>query len=165
MSKSKKKLWLGVGFAVVLVLLAVFLCTGESGRMLHELVVTHNADDDWEEIFDFGREGMLGITLLSMFQVILLFIPAEPIQVLAGLSYGFGWGVALCMIGVIVGILAMADDLFEEPIAAIGVLVGGFCVAYISALFLAAFGELVETNTPIKESNDAILAKLNEPKI
>ena len=65
------------------------------------------------------------------------------------------------MIGVIVGILAMADDLFEEPIAAIGVLVGGFCVAYISALFLAAFGELVETNTQIKESNDAILAKLN----
>ena len=69
------------------------------------------------------------------------------------------------MIGVIVAILAMGDDLFEEPIAAIGVLVGGFCVAYISALFLAAFGELVETNTSIKESNDAILAKLNEPKI
>ena len=69
------------------------------------------------------------------------------------------------MIGVIVAILAMGDDLFEEPIIAIGILAVGFGAAYISALFLAAFGELVETNTQIKESNEAILAKLNEPKI
>ena len=69
------------------------------------------------------------------------------------------------MIGVIVAILAMGDDLFEVPGIAIAILAGGFCVAYISALFLAAFGELVETNTQIKESNEAILAKLNEPKI
>ena len=69
------------------------------------------------------------------------------------------------MIGVIVAILAMGDDLFEEPIIAIGILAVGFGVAYISALFLAAFGELVETNTQIKESNEAILAKLNEPKL
>ena len=61
------------------------------------------------------------------------------------------------MIGVIVAILAMGDDLFEEPIIAIGILVAGFGVAYISALFLAAFGELVETNTQIKESNEALL--------
>ena len=67
------------------------------------------------------------------------------------------------MIGIIVTILAMGDDLFEEPIVAIAILVGGFCVAYISALFLAAFGELVETNTQIKESNEAILQKLNTP--
>ena len=68
------------------------------------------------------------------------------------------------MIGVIAAILAMGDDLFEEPIIAIAVLVGGFCVAYISALFLAAFGELVETNTQIKESNEAILNLMNTQK-
>ena len=67
------------------------------------------------------------------------------------------------IIGVIVAILAMGDNLFEEPILAIVILAVGFGVAYISALFLAAFGELVETNTQIKESNDAILAKLNTP--
>ena len=50
---------------------------------------------------------------------------------------------------VVIAILAMADDLFEEPLLAIGVLVGGVAVAYISALFLAAFGELVETNTEL----------------
>jgi len=102
MSRSRRKLWVGIGLVFVFVLLAVFLCTGETGRMLRELVITHSADDDWAEIFDFGREGMLGIALLSLFQVILLFIPAEPIQVLAGLSYGFGWGVVLCMAGVLV---------------------------------------------------------------
>ena len=67
------------------------------------------------------------------------------------------------MIGVVIAILAMGDDLFEVPGIAIAILAGGFCVAYISALFLAAFGELVETNTQIKESNEEILKKLNAP--
>ena len=103
MNKKKKKVILGIVLGTALVLLGIFLCTGKSGALVRELLVTHSADEDWQEIFDFGAEGMLGISLLSMFQTILLFIPAEPIQVLAGLSYGFGYGVILCLIGVFVG--------------------------------------------------------------
>ena len=84
----------------------------------------------------------------------------NPGAKIKGLAKTFFW---IEVIGVIAAILAMADDLFEMPIAAIAVLVVGVGVAYIGALFLAAFGELVETNTQIKESNEAILAKLNTP--
>ena len=71
----------------------------------------------------------------------------------------------LFYIGVIAAILvaivmiANDDDLIlAAPLAALAI-VG---VNYISCLFLAAFGELVETNTAIKESNEKILTKLNE---
>ena len=58
------------------------------------------------------------------------------------------------IVAVVVAILAMADFLFEEVeglIAAVLILAVGVGVAYISALFLAAFGELVETNTKLLE--------------
>ena len=65
------------------------------------------------------------------------------------------------VIGIVIGLIA--TEMIEEPIAAILALVVGVGIAYLSALFLAAFGELVQTNTDIKESNAAILAKLNAP--
>lgn len=89
----------------------------------------------------------------------------NPGAKIKGLAKTFFW---IEVIGVVLAVLAMGDDLFEEVsglIAAVAILVIGVGVAYISALFLAAFGELVQTNTEIKESNEAILAKLNEPKI
>lgn len=64
------------------------------------------------------------------------------------------------VIGVIIAILAMGDDLFEELstiLLAVVILVVGVGVAYIGALFLAAFGELVETNTAIAETNAQLL--------
>ena len=62
---------------------------------------------------------------------------------------------------VLIGIFMIIEDddlILAAPLAA-GIIIG---VNYISCLFLAAFGELVETNTAIKESNEKILTKLNE---
>ncbi len=61
----------------------------------------------------------------------------------------------------LIGEVIDEDLIFVVPIFALI----GIGASYISCLFLAAFGELVETNTQIKESNDEILKKLNEPKI
>ena len=83
----------------------------------------------------------------------------NPGAKIKGLAKTFFW---IEVIGVVVGILAMADDLFEEftgLIMAAGILAVGVGVAYISALFLAAFGELVETNTALKASNEELLAE------
>lgn len=69
------------------------------------------------------------------------------------------------VIGVVIGILAMGDYLFEEVAGLIGavvILALGVGVAYISALFLAAFGELVQTNTEISETNKQILAEVRK---
>ena len=77
------------------------------------------------------------------------------------------------VVALVVAVLAMGEFLFESSLGlllALVVLAIGVGIAYISALFLAAFGELVETNTQIQRSNEAILrsneailAKLNTP--
>lgn len=83
----------------------------------------------------------------------------NPGAKIKGLATTFFW---IEVVGIVLAVFAMGDDLFEEPILALLILVAGVAAAYISALFLAAFGELVETNTQIKESNEAILNKLNQ---
>ena len=60
-------------------------------------------------------------------------------------------------------IMYMAEILDEDLFILIPIIaLIGIGSAYISCLFLAAFGELVETNTAIKESNEKILAKMNQ---
>ena len=67
------------------------------------------------------------------------------------------------VIGVVIGILAMGDYLFEEVAGLIGavvILALGVGVAYISALFLAAFGELVQSSIDNKKVNEEILNEM-----
>ena len=81
----------------------------------------------------------------------------NPGAKIKGLAKTFFW---IEVVAVVITILAMGDYLFEEIegiFMAVGILVAGVGVAYISALFLAAFGELVQTNTEISETNKKIL--------
>ena len=70
------------------------------------------------------------------------------------------------VIAIVIGVLFVgADELFETTEGLIGaavILAAGVGVAYISALFLAAFGELVQTNTEIESSNRQILEELRK---
>ena len=85
----------------------------------------------------------------------------NPGTKIKGLAKTFFW---IEVVALVLVFLAMGDMLFEEVAILIGGLIGlavGIGVAYISALFLAAFGELVESNTAIKENSALILQKLN----
>ena len=87
----------------------------------------------------------------------------NPGAKIKGLAKVFFW---IEVVAFVLVFLAMGDYLFEEVALLIGGLVGlaaGVGVAYISALFLAAFGELVETNTQLKLSNDELVLKANTP--
>ena len=65
------------------------------------------------------------------------------------------------IVAILSGLLMIVSDeeyfLMGVVIAAIGVF-----VAYLSSLFLAAFGDLVQSNVDNKAINEQILAKLNE---
>ena len=103
MNKKTRKIVVGTAVVAALLILIVFLCTGDRPMILRELVRSHGENDEWEEIFDFGIGGMVAISVLSFLQVVLLCIPAEPIQVLAGISFGFGGGLLLCFAGAVLG--------------------------------------------------------------
>ena len=54
----------------------------------------------------------------------------------------------------------VASDEFEEFGPFIGILIGGIIVAYITSLFMAAFGELVQSSIDNKKVNEEILNEM-----
>ena len=107
MNKSqKKKLKILTAIACVLLFvgLMIFLFSGDNYVILQDM---YRSDLDREELQDalssLGYKGYVTFGLLSMLQVVLTFLPAEPAQVLAGLSFGFLRGVGICLVGVFAG--------------------------------------------------------------
>ncbi len=50
-----------------------------------------------------GFKGYFTIGILSMLQVVLTFMPAEPVQMMSGVAFGLWKGAAVCLAGVIIG--------------------------------------------------------------
>lgn len=65
-------------------------------------------------------------------------------------------------IAAIIGGFAVIDGDFEEFLTFILIAAGGILVAYLSSLFLAAFGDLVQSNVDNKAINEKILEKLSQ---
>ncbi len=103
--KSKKtKIISAIVFSIVLVGLMVFMFSGDNFLILKDIF---NKDLTQEELREhlsgFGYKGVITLGLLSMLQVVFTFLPAEPVQVMAGISYGFLNGSLICLGGVIIG--------------------------------------------------------------
>jgi uncharacterized membrane protein YdjX (TVP38/TMEM64 family) len=103
--KGKKlKIWAAIIFVAVFTGLMFFVF---SGGNLDIILSIFREDMSTDEIRDalngFGIRGYVTIGTLSMLQVILTFLPAEPVQVIAGLTFGLLKGGLICLIGVFVG--------------------------------------------------------------
>lgn len=102
--ETKIKILAGLALLVLLLLLAVFLFSGENFELVHSMFFNDHTNDELiEKLGQFGIKGYVTITVLSMLQVIFTFMPSEPTQVLAGLAFGFPIGLACCMVGVLLG--------------------------------------------------------------
>lgn len=102
--KRKVNLLISVALIVLVVLLAIFLLSGDNLVLLKSLFVLDLSTEELrDKLMDFGIRGYITIAVLSMLQIICTFLPAEPIQVLAGLSFGFPIGLACCAVGVFLG--------------------------------------------------------------
>ena len=104
MIKEHNKLWSAIGFAVVFAGLMLFLFSGENSPILKALFTeTTKKEDVRASLSQLGWRGYVTIAILSMLQVVLTFLPAEPVQVIAGIAFGFGGGFLACLAGVILG--------------------------------------------------------------
>ena len=102
--KRKLKIALAIGFVFVFALLMLLLFSGKNADLIRSIFTDDLSQDEIQDkLREFGIRGYITITLLSMLQIILTFLPAEPVQIIAGVTFGFVRGLAACMVGVILG--------------------------------------------------------------
>ena len=93
--------------AVVLVaLLAGLLCllfSGDNKQVIEDVFGGAPLNQILQDVQQLGWRGMVVFGVLSMLQVVLTFLPAEPVQVIAGISYGLWIGAAICVAGIVIG--------------------------------------------------------------
>ncbi|MBQ7333509.1 MAG: VTT domain-containing protein, partial [Clostridia bacterium] len=105
MKKSTKiKVFSIIGFVIFFFLLMLFLLSPENIEIIKSVFSDEVSSDEVHDVLlGLGMRGYATVSILAMLQVVLTFLPAEPVQVIAGLAFGFPVGLLLCTIGVVVG--------------------------------------------------------------
>ncbi len=105
MRKEKKvKIIVAVAGLLLLAAILVFLFAGDNIEVFKAFFRKGITQEEIRANAQrFGWRGVVSIGLLSMLQVVFMFLPAEPVQVIAGVSYGLWFGILVCEIGVLVG--------------------------------------------------------------
>ncbi len=89
---------------IILGLAGLFVFSGDNFDLLRSLFIEEHTNEELrEKLADFGVKGYITIIVLSMLQVVISFLPAEPVQVLSGITFGFPVGLLLCTVGVMLG--------------------------------------------------------------
>ncbi|MBQ9832765.1 MAG: VTT domain-containing protein [Clostridia bacterium] len=87
------------------VILLFVLYRNEIASLISVLVSTSMTDLEKREALSllFGIKGAVIIGVLSTLQIAVPVFPAEPLQVIAGIGYGFWGALIICMAGVFIG--------------------------------------------------------------
>ena len=115
--QTKQKLYIAFGVVAILALLMLLAFSGDNFDLLKRLLTQDYSNEQLRaQLKEFGWRGYVVITVLAMLQVICTFLPAEPVQVLGGFTFGFPVGLLLCMIGVLVGntLIYMLQSIFGD---------------------------------------------------
>ena len=100
----KIKLLIAFGAIIVLALLLLFALSGGNWNLIKYLFIKDLSNEEMKEVLSgFGWRGYIAISALSMLQVVCTFLPAEPVQVLAGVTFSFPVALLCCTIGVLLG--------------------------------------------------------------
>ena len=105
MKKSTKlKIFSMIGFSILFVLLMWFLLSDENVAIFKSVFVDDITKEEVQDrLSELGIRGYVTVAVLAMLQVVMTFLPAEPVQVMAGLAFGFPVGLACCAAGVFLG--------------------------------------------------------------
>ena len=89
--KRKLKIFTAIGFVLLFAGLAVFLFSGDNFLILQDMFRKDVTREELQEsLSDLGYKGYITFGVLSMLQVVLTFLPAEPAQVMRAGSMGIG---------------------------------------------------------------------------
>ncbi len=98
------KIFATLGLIAVLAGLLCFLFYGENFQVLKEIFSSGATKAEIQEaIAKLGWRAYFVVFILSAFQVVLTFVPAEPLHVISGVSFGLWKGGLVCLAGIMVG--------------------------------------------------------------
>lgn len=102
--QTKQKILIALGMLVILALLLLFVFSGSNFDLLKSIFLDDLSNEELRETLSgFGWRGYITVVMLSMLQVVCAFLPAEPVQVLGGLTFGFPIGLLCCCVGIAMG--------------------------------------------------------------
>lgn len=102
--KIKRKIFTGLACLVILLGLGYFLLSGGTLDIIAKFFSDGVSQNEIRGFVDaLGIKGYATIAVLSMLQVVFTFVPAEPVQVIAGIGFGLWEGVLTCAIGMVIG--------------------------------------------------------------
>lgn len=116
---NKWKVLAVVSFVVIFLGLLVFLFSGENFKLLKEIFNTNSTKEEIQiSIGKLGFKSYIVVGLLAMIQVVFTFIPAEPLHVISGISFGLWKGILVCFIGILIGntIIYILNKLFGSKL-------------------------------------------------
>ena len=116
---TKTKILITFSVVIILALLILLALSGGNLALVKSLFMNDLSNEETKELLaGFGWRGYIAITALSMLQVVCTFLPAEPVQVLAGVTFPFPIGLVCCMIGVLFGntLIYMLQNTFGDQL-------------------------------------------------
>ena len=99
--KTVQYIGIGVLFAMLIFLVGFITWHWDA---LFSIFTSETPSDGLEEfIAGFGIWGCLILVLFQMLQIVVAFLPGEPIELVSGMMYGGFFGALLCLAGVVLG--------------------------------------------------------------
>ena len=103
-NSKKLKIVSVIAFLMFFLSLMIFLFSGKNFQVLKEIFNTNASKNDVREaIGKLGARSYIVVILLAMIQVVFTFVPAEPLHVISGISFGLVKGSIICLIGILIG--------------------------------------------------------------
>lgn len=103
-NKFKIKIFTVIGFIVLFALLMLFLFSGENYSVIKAITSGDLSQEELKEALgSLGWRGYITFGVLAMLQVVLTFLPSEPVEVLTGIAFGFQNGLLCYTVGVALG--------------------------------------------------------------
>jgi len=98
--RTKQRIFITLGAILIFALLVVFVFSGDNWKIVESLFTKNLSEEELRDHLQaFGWRGYIALIILITLQVVCSFLPGEPIQVLAGLTFGFPVGLLCCMAG------------------------------------------------------------------
>ena len=120
--RTKQNILIGFILTIILVLLMLLVLSGGNLALFRCLFAQDLSGEETKELLaGLGWRGYIAISVLSMLQVVCTFWPAEPIQVIAGVTFSFPIALLCCMVGVLLGnsLIFMLQKVFGDRVRSV----------------------------------------------